>query len=110
MSYPKYTKSLLTLRKSKKNHYPELFVSTETVAWMCSVKEEFLKISQNSQENISETPAQMFSCEFFEIFKNTQPRPSASFRYKRGRRKRFLKIALGTRLKSTFFIKHCLVE
>ena len=40
----------------------------------------FLEISQNSQENAcaslsffikKETPAQVFSCEFYDIFKNT---------------------------------------
>ena len=51
---------------------------------MCSMKKKtFLKISQNSQENIcaricaacnfikKETLAQVFFCEFFEISKNT---------------------------------------
>ena len=55
----------------------------EAVFRRCSVKEMFLKISQDSQENASarvsffkkksvkkETLAQMFSCEFCEIFKN----------------------------------------
>ena len=58
---------------------------TEAVAQRCSVKTVFLKISQNSQENTcagvflliklqvsgSETLAQLFSCEFREISKNT---------------------------------------
>ena len=47
--------------------------------WRCSVKKVFLKILQNSQENTGdtcnfikkETLAQVFSCEFCEIFKNT---------------------------------------
>ena len=42
----------------------------EAVARRCSVKKVFLKISQNSQENKKETLAQVFSCEFCEIFKN----------------------------------------
>ena len=56
----------------------------------CSIKQVFLKISQNSQENTlvgvsfliklqvsacnfikKETVAQVFSCEIYEIFKNT---------------------------------------
>ena len=40
----------------------------ETVAQSCSVTKVFLEISQNSQEN---TCAQVFSCEFCEISKNT---------------------------------------
>ena len=47
---------------------------------MCSIKKMFLEISQNSQENTcarvcsfikKETLAQMFSCDFSEISKNT---------------------------------------
>ena len=47
---------------------------------MCSVKKVFLEISQNSQENTSvkvsffikkETLAKVFSCEFYEISKDT---------------------------------------
>ena len=46
---------------------------------MCSVKKVFLKISQDWQEITyarvnfvkKETPAEVFSCEFCEIFKNT---------------------------------------
>ena len=49
--------------------------------WRCSVKQMFLEISQNSYENTcvrvsfliklqNETLAQLFSCEFCEIFKN----------------------------------------
>ena len=41
---------------------------TEAVVQRCSVKNVFLEISQNSQEN---TCAQVFSCEFCEISKNT---------------------------------------
>ena len=48
----------------------------DAVVRRCYVKKMFLKILQNSQENIcvkveKETLAQMFSCEFCEIFKNT---------------------------------------
>ena len=52
----------------------------ETVTQRCSIKKVFLEISENSQENIfvivsflikKETLAQVFSCEFFEISKNT---------------------------------------
>ena len=45
---------------------------------MCSVKKVFLEISQNLQENTcsrvfieKETLAQVFSCEFCEVSKNT---------------------------------------
>ena len=63
---------------------------TESVTWRCSVKNVLLEISQNSQENIcarvyfliklqasacnffkKETLAQVFSCEFCEIPKNS---------------------------------------
>ena len=59
---------------------------TEAVAQTCSVKKVFLEISQNSQENTcarvsfliklqalgkKETLAQVFSCAFCEISKNT---------------------------------------
>ena len=53
---------------------------TEAVLWRCSVKKVILKISQNSQKapmseacNFikKETLAQVFSCEFCEILKNT---------------------------------------
>ena len=48
----------------------------EAVDQRCSVKKVFLEISQNSQENTcvffnKETLAQVFSCEFCEISKNT---------------------------------------
>ena len=63
----------------------------EAVSQMCSVKKVFLKISQNSEENTcvrvsfsiklpdyqvcnfirKETLPQVFSCEFYKIFKNT---------------------------------------
>ena len=44
--------------------------SSEVVTQRCSVKKLFLEISQNSQEHIC-AKAQVFSCEFFEICKNT---------------------------------------
>ena len=55
----------------------------EAVAQRCPVKKVFWEISQNSQENTcagasfliklikKETLAQVFSCEFCEIYKNT---------------------------------------
>ena len=57
-------------------------VSTEIVTKRCSVKNVFLQISQNSQQNTcarpeasnfikKETLAQVFSCEFCKISKNT---------------------------------------
>ena len=62
-------------------------MTIEVVAQTCSVKKVYLEISQNSQENIcarvsfliklacnfikKETLAQVFSCEFCEISKNT---------------------------------------
>ena len=69
----------------KKN---ETMQNSETVTQRCSAKKVFLEISQNSQENICarvsllvklqratfikrEILAQVFSCEFFEISKNT---------------------------------------
>ena len=60
------------------------FFGLEAVAQRCSVKKVFSEISQNSQENTcarvsiliklfikKETLAQVFSCEFCEISKNT---------------------------------------
>ena len=44
-----------------------LFFFSEAVAQRCSVKKVFLKIWQNSQETL----AQVSSCEFCKIFKNT---------------------------------------
>ena len=79
-------------------NYPPFTYFTEAVAQRCSVKKVFLKISQNSQENTCArvcfltklqawglhlycaqtcnfinkyTLAQVFSCEFCEIFKST---------------------------------------
>ena len=60
-------------------------VVPEAVAQRCSVKNMFLEISQNSQENTSarvsfliklqasgtDTLAQVFSCDFYNIFKDT---------------------------------------
>ena len=48
----------------------------EAVALRCSIERMFLEISKNSQENTCarvsfEILAQVFSCEFCEIFKNT---------------------------------------
>ena len=56
-----------------------VLILTEAVSQRCFVKKVFLEISQNSLENKpkachfskKETLAQMFSCEFCEIFKNT---------------------------------------
>ena len=53
--------------------------ASEAVAQRCSVKKVFLEISKNSQENTcascnfikKETLTQVFSCEFFEISKNS---------------------------------------
>ena len=48
------------------------FPYTEAVARRCSVKKVFLEIAQKSQENTcAQTLAQVFSCEFREISKNT---------------------------------------
>ena len=44
------------------------FTNMKTVVQRCSVKKVSVEISQTSQEN---TLAQLFSCEFFKIFKNT---------------------------------------
>ena len=53
-----------------------MFTKTEAVAWRCSVKKVILKVFK------TETLAQVFSCEFCEIFKNTffyRATPAASF-------------------------------
>ena len=58
-----------------------VFDSIEAVGQRCSLKKVFLEISENSRENTcarpqscnfikKETLAQVFSCEFWEIFKN----------------------------------------
>ena len=54
-----------------KNYYQE----SKAVAGRCSLKKVFPKILQNSQENTcvlfkKETPTQVFSCEFCEVFNN----------------------------------------
>ena len=56
--------------------YASLYLVSVAVVQWCSVKKVFLKISENSQENNTcafnlNTLAQVFSCEFSEIFKNT---------------------------------------
>ena len=53
-----------------------MLLQLEAVVRRCSVKKVFLEISQNSQENTCARASfliklQVFSCEFFEIFKNT---------------------------------------
>ena len=60
-----------------------LVVRSEAVVWRCSVESVSLENSQNSQENTcarasflinfikKEALAQVFSCECWEIFKNT---------------------------------------
>ena len=80
----------------------KLFQKLEAVAWRYSAKGTFLKIYQNSLENTSarvsflikllsevckfiknETLTQVFSCEFWEIFKNSflyRTPPVAAFR------------------------------
>ena len=74
-----------------------LFQRTEAVVRMCSVKNVFLEILQNSQENTSVTPAtlskrvsgKVFSCECCKISKNTffqrTPMVAASERNKKDR-------------------------
>ena len=66
-----------------KYHWSIVKKSTKAVAQRCFVKKVFLEISKNSQENNcvrvcflinvikKETLAQVFSCEFYEIPKNT---------------------------------------
>ena len=60
------------------NRQVSLIDCAEAVSQTCSAKKVFLEISQNSQENTCvcnfikiETLAQTFSCEFYEISKNT---------------------------------------
>ena len=58
-----------------------LLIMSEAFSQRCSVKKMFLEISQNSQENTcssglqlyskKKTLAQVFSCEFCEVSKNT---------------------------------------
>ena len=61
-----YMASELRYMKARATISKEL--SSEAVVQRCSVKKMFLKTLQNSQEN---TRAQLFSCEFCEVFKNT---------------------------------------
>ena len=64
---------------SVRNYMFKIDIKKEAFAQTCSVKKVFLEISQNSQESTcdvcnfikKETLAQMFSCEFCEILKNT---------------------------------------
>ena len=76
----------LSLYTSWKHQKISSFLFIKTATWSCSVKKVFLEILQNSQENTcarvsfliklqaglqkKETLAQVFSCEFCEIFKN----------------------------------------
>ena len=65
------------------------FIGLEAVVRMCSVKKLFLKVSQYLQKNTcvgvsveKETPTQVFSYEYYEIFKNTyfwKPAANGSF-------------------------------
>ena len=48
---------------------PKFHTHLEAVAQRCSGKKVFLEISQNLQKNAS--LSQIFSCEFYEISKNT---------------------------------------
>ena len=84
-----FNKSLCTIQIHKCFYTPnESYRFSEAVVQRCSVKKMFFKISQNSQENAcarvfllikwqaqafikKETLAQVFSCEFCEILKNT---------------------------------------
>ena len=80
------------LKIKYKSEFKHGFTNPEAVAWMCSVIKMFLNILQNSQENTcislffnkvagrrpqackfikKETLAEMFSCQFCEISKNT---------------------------------------
>ena len=82
-------KAFMKTKENEENIYKMMNVS-KAVAKMCSVKKVFLEISANSQENTfarvpfliklqalacnfikRETLAQVLSCEFCKIFKNT---------------------------------------
>ena len=83
-------RALFIERKEKRKY---LSLHPEAVAWKCSVKKVFQRISQNSQENTrvrtsflmklqqvsacnfisKDTPAQVFSCEFYEIVEHGYP-------------------------------------
>ena len=73
--------------------FKRILTVDEAFVWRCSVKEVFIKISQNSWENTcmgackpatlskKENPINLFSCEFCEIFKNiffTEPLRTAA--------------------------------
>ena len=56
----------------KKFYLRNTFLTAEAVVRRCSIKNLFLEISQNLQENIKkDSLAQVFSCKFCEISKNT---------------------------------------
>ena len=82
--------SIISLPLTRIHFMKKIIVYSEAVAQRCSVKIMFLEISQNSKENTcarasflmklqasacnfikKETLAQVFSCEFCEISKNT---------------------------------------
>ena len=86
------TSNKFFMNKIHFNFLNSIKLDREAVAQTCSVKEVFLEISQNLQENTSatvsilinlqawacnfikiETLARVFSCEFCEISKNTFP-------------------------------------
>ena len=55
----------------KKFYLKNTFLSAEAVVRRCSIKNLFLEISQNLQENIKKVSlAQAFSCKFCEISKS----------------------------------------
>ena len=81
---------LQSTKKEKKRNISQLALPTKAVVQICSVNKVFLEISQNSQESTcvrvsflinlqaeacnfikKETLGQVFSCEFYEISKNT---------------------------------------
>ena len=70
-------------RKLCRMDFIKIYLQTEAVTDRCSIKQVFLEISQNSQENVcaritslikffikKETLPQVFSCEFCEISKS----------------------------------------
>ena len=72
------------MNREKIKNYRIIKSNSEAVVQKCAVKKMFLKISQNSQGNscarvsffrpttlLKRTLAQLFYCEFCEIFKNT---------------------------------------
>ena len=78
-----YTDKIIALELFHNNGVNSCLFTSEAVArWWCYVKKVFLKTSPNSQENTCARPeacnfikieslAQVFSCEFCEICKNT---------------------------------------